>query len=65
MAFLARAVFGLFLYMKVTTICHILTFSLGFVAGYYSHVLRVKYLQAKHQYFDRKAREARDKLQKL
>lgn len=51
--------------MKASTIGYILTFGLGFVAGYYTHVLRIKYLQAKHQFFDRKAKETRDKLQKL
>lgn len=43
----------------------IAAFGLGFIAGYYTRILRVKYLQAKHQYFSRKARETRARLQQL
>ncbi len=50
------------LFMNSNSILLFATFGLGFVCGYYSHALRIKYLQAKQNFYERKAKETKQKL---
>ena len=51
--------------MKFAAFVFVAVFGLGFISGYYSHILRLKYLRAKRNYFERKVKETKEQLQRF